>query len=97
MEQFLTKEVIDADKSALGCTEKEQGIYTQNIYDVTRRISNNLRKNFGVNSPYNHMFFTACALVAQRYGARLESLKDRDFSMLYGQILSTINKYLEDS
>ena len=97
MEQFLTEEVIDANKSAIGCTENEQGITTQNIYDVTRRISNNLRKNFGINNPYNRMFFTACALVAQRYGARLESLKDRDFSMLNGHIISTINKSLEDS
>ena len=97
MEQFLTEEVIDANKSALGCVEKEQGISKQNIYDVTRRISNNLRMNFGINNPYNRMFFTACALVAQRYGARLESLKGRDFSMLNGHIISTINKYLEDS
>ena len=75
----------------------EQGIPTQKIYDVTRSINNNLHVNFGVKNLYHRMIFTACALVAQRYGARLESLKDRDFSMLHGQILSTINKYLEDS
>ena len=75
----------------------EQGIPTQKIYDVTRSINNNLHINFGVKNLYHRMIFTACALVAQRYGARLESLKDRDFSMLHGQILSTINKSLEDS
>lgn len=75
----------------------EQGIPTQKIYDVTRSINNNLHVNFGVKNLYHRMIFTACALVAQRYGARLESLKDRDFSMLHGQILSTINKSLEDS
>ena len=75
----------------------EQGIPTQKIYDVTRNINNNLHVNFGVKNLYHRMIFTACALVAQRYGARLESLKDRDFSMLHGQILSTINKSLEDS
>lgn len=74
----------------------EQGIPTQKIYDVTRSINNNLHVNFGVKNLYHRMIFTACALVAQRYGARLESLKDRDFSMLHGQILSTINKSLED-
>ena len=75
----------------------EQGIPTQKIYDVTRSINNNLHVNFGVKNLYHRMIFTACALVAQRYGARLESLKDRDFSMLHGQILSTINKSLVDS
>ncbi len=75
----------------------EQGIPTQKIYDVTRSINNNLHVNFGVKNLYHRMIFTACALVAQRYGARLESLKDRDFSMLHGQILSTINKSLENS
>lgn len=75
----------------------EQGIPTQKIYDVTRSINNNLHVNFGVKNLYHRMIFTACALVAQRYGARLESLKDRDFSMLHGQILSTINKSLEKS
>lgn len=75
----------------------DQGIPTQKIYDVTRSINNNLHVNFGVKNLYHRMIFTACALVAQRYGARLESLKDRDFSMLHGQILSTINKSLEDS
>lgn len=75
----------------------EKEIPTQKIYDVTRSINNNLHVNFGVKNLYHRMIFTACALVAQRYGARLESLKDRDFSMLHGQILSTINKSLEDS
>ena len=75
----------------------DQGIPTQKIYDVTRSINNNLHVNFGVKNLYHRMIFTACALVAQRYGARLESLKDRDFSLLHGQILSTLNKSLENS
>ncbi len=74
-----------------------QGISTQLIYDTTRHINNNLHTNFGVKNLYHRMIFTACALVAQRYGARLESLKDREFSMLHGQILSTINKSIEKS
>lgn len=66
------------------------------IYDATRSINNNLHVNFGVNNLYHRMIFTACAMVAQRYGARLEGLKGRDFSMLHNAILSTINKSLED-
>ena len=72
----------------------KQGIPVQKIYDTTRSINNNLHINFGVKNLYHRMIFTACALVAQRYGARLEDLKNRDYSMLHGQILSTINKSL---
>lgn len=72
-----------------------QGIPTQKIYDTTRSINNNLHINFGVKNLYHRMIFTACALVAQRYGAKLEDLKEREFSMLHNAILSTINKSLE--
>ncbi len=75
----------------------EQGIPTQKIYDTTRSINNNLHFNFGVRNLYHRMIFTACALVAQGYGAELEKLKDREFSLLHTQILSTINKSLKDS
>ena len=75
----------------------EQGIPTQKIYDTTRSINNNLHINFGVKNLYHRMIFTACALVAQRYGAGLEKLKDREFSLLHTQILNTINKSLIES
>lgn len=102
MAQFLNEyEVRDADKFALGFNEKEKsiqhGIQTQKIYDTTRSINNNLHVNFGVKNLYHRMIFTACALVAQRYGARLEKLKDCEFSLLHTQILNTIHKSLEDS
>lgn len=41
------------------------------------------------------MIFTACALVAQRYGARLEGLKDRGWSIFHTSIHSTLSKSLE--
>jgi len=71
-----------------------QRLDTKKIFDTTKSINNNLHVNFGVKNLYHRMIFTACALVAERYGARLETLKDRDFSMLHTQILSTINKSL---
>ena len=74
----------------------EQGLNTQKIYDITRSINNNLHINFGVKNLYHRMIFTACALVAERYGASLEGLKGRGFSMPHNAILSTINKSLED-
>lgn len=41
------------------------------------------------------MIFTACALVAKRYGALL--LKNMSFSLMKNSILSTLSKSLEDS
>lgn len=73
-----------------------QGLDKQKIFDVTRSINNNLHANFGVKNLYHRMIFTACALVAERYGARLETLKGMDFSLLHTQILNTIHKSLED-
>lgn len=69
----------------------------EKIYTITARINNNLHTNFGVKNLYHRMIFTACALVAERYGAKLEGLKDRNFSMVHNAILSTINKSLEKS
>jgi len=72
-----------------------QGLDRKQIYNTTKSINDNLHVNFGVKNLYHRMIFTACALVAERYGARLKSLKDREFSLLHTQILSTINKSLE--
>ena len=99
---FLNNEPIDIPneiqhKSFYINMVNEQGIPTQKIYDTTRSINNNLHVNFGVKNLYHRMIFTACALVAQRYGARLEKLKDCKFSLLHTQILNTIHKSLEDS
>lgn len=99
---FLNNEPIDIPneiqhKSFYISLVNEQGIPTQKIYDTVRSINNNLHVNFGVKNLYHRMIFTACALVAQRYGARLEKLKDCEFSLLHTQILNTIHKSLEDS
>ena len=73
-----------------------RGIDKQKIYNTTKRINDNLHTNFGVKNLYHRMIFTACGLVAERYNAKLETLKDRDFPMLHTQILSTINKSLRE-
>ena len=97
---FLNNEPIDIpdeiqNKKFYIDLVNERGIPTQKIYDVTRSINNNLHVNFGVKNLYHRMIFTA--LVAQRYGARLEKLIDCEFSLLHTQILNTIHKSLEDS
>lgn len=43
----------------------------QRIYVLTKRINDSLHFNFGVKNLYHRMIFTACALVAKRYGAVL--------------------------
>lgn len=65
-----------------------------NIFEITKSINDNLHYKFGVRNLYHRMIFTACALVAEKYGANLKGIKGREFAMLRGLILSTINKSL---
>lgn len=39
------------------------------IYELTAKINNSLHFDFGIKNLYHRMIFTACALVAKRYGA----------------------------
>lgn len=75
----------------------EISIDKREIYRRTKSINENLHANFGVRNLNHRMIFTACALVAERYDARLERLKDDDFAMLSNTILSSLNKSLKDS
>lgn len=50
-----------------------KGIDKDHIYQVTQRINNCLHSEFGIKNLYHRMIFTACALVAKRYGADLVS------------------------
>lgn len=67
----------------------------QRIYNLTKRINDCLHIEFGIKNLYHRMIFTACALVAKRYGAML--IKDMSFSLMKNSILSTLNKSLEES
>lgn len=44
----------------------------QKIYTITKRINDSLHFDFGIKDLYQRMIFTACALVAKRYGAFLQ-------------------------
>ncbi len=67
----------------------------QRIYNLTKRINDCLHIEFGIKNLYHRMIFTACALVAKRYGAIL--IKDMSFSLMKNSILSTLHKSLEES
>ena len=53
-----------------GLFEKNQ-IDKQRIFNLTKRINESLHFKFGIKNLYHRMIFTACALVAKRYGAIL--------------------------
>ena len=77
------------------------GLFTQNkidkqrIYTLTKRINDCLHTKFGIKNLYHRMIFTACTLVAKRYGAGI--MEGMKFSTMKSEILSTLNKSLEES
>ena len=71
----------------------EQRIDKQEIYRLTKQINDSLHIKFGIKNLYHRMIFTACALVAKRYGALLQ--KGMDFPTLKQCILSTLNQTIE--
>ena len=69
----------------------------ERIYELTAKINNGLHFEFGIKNLYHRMIFTACALVAERYGAGLRRLKDMGYATFHTAIHSTLSKSLEDS
>lgn len=67
----------------------------QRIYTLTKRINDCLHTQFGIKNLYHRMIFTACTLVAKRYGANI--MQGMQFTTLKSEILSTLNKSLEES
>ncbi len=71
----------------------EEGIDKEYIYTLTARINDCLHIEFGIQNLYHRMIFTACALVAKRYGAPL--IKGMDYKTFHTCIHSTLAKSLE--
>lgn len=59
------------DKSYYLSLFTKDTIDKQHIYNLTKRINDCLHTEFGIKNLYHRMIFTACALVAKRYGALL--------------------------
>ena len=83
------------DKSYYLALFTQDTIDKQHIYNLTKRINDCLHTEFGIKNLYHRMIFTACALVAKRYGALL--VKNMDFTLMKNSILSTLSKSLEES
>ncbi len=73
----------------------EDTIDKQKIYNLTKRINDSLHFNFGIKNLNHRMIFTACALVAKRYGATL--VKGMDYATFHTSIHSTLSKSLEEA
>lgn len=71
----------------------DKGINKNMIYTLTARINNCLHTEFGMKNLYHRMIFTACALVAERYGAKLSKTKDMGYEVFH----TAIRRQLEDA
>lgn len=67
----------------------------QKIYGLTKRINDCLHTEFGIKNLYHRMIFTACALVAKRYGAMF--IKSMNYPTFHTLIHSTLSKSLEEN
>ena len=73
-----------------------QSIDKEKIYSITASINNCLHFEFGVKNLYHRMIFTACALGAERYGAKLKNTKDMGFAVFQTAIYNQLAKSLEE-
>lgn len=72
----------------------QQKIDKQQIYNLTKKINDCLHTEFGIKNLYHRMIFTACALVAKRYGAILD--KNMSFGLMKASIMETLSKNLAE-
>jgi len=97
---YKNEELVEGEKE-LHNKEYYLGLFVQNtidkqkIYNLTKRINDSLHFNFGIKNLNHRMIFTACALVAKRYGATL--VKGMDYATFHTSIHSTLSKSLEDA
>lgn len=69
---------------------EEQRIDKQQIYNLTSKINNCLHFKFGIKNLYHRMIFTACALVAKRFDAKLS--KGLSYLGMKAEIEATLKK-----
>lgn len=95
--ELNSKEISDVleNKAYYLSLFKQNKIDKQHIYNLTKRINDCLHTEFGIKNLYHRMIFTACTLVAKRYGALL--VENMDFTLMKNSILSTLAKSLESS
>lgn len=71
---------------------KNNYIDKNKIYTITKKINNSLHINFGMENLYHRMIFTACALVAERFGGNLKNNKNNSFASFSSDIVFILNE-----
>lgn len=92
---FLREETELKNKEYYLSLFAENKIDTNKIYTLTARINNNLHFNFGIKNLYHRMIFTACALVAKRYGSVL--MEGMNYTTFHTSIHTTLAKSFEEA
>lgn len=95
---FMNNKPIDAakdlqDKQYYINLFSSKAIDKNRIYMLTARINNCLHSKFGIKNLYHRMIFTACALVAERYGAKLRNF----IGLPYDSFKSAVKGRLQQS
>ena len=97
---FKNKEEITGIASTLQNKDYYKRLYSQQkidkqqIYNLTKKINDCLHTEFGIKNLYHRMIFTACALVAKRYGAVLDI--NMSFTLMKASILETLKQNLAE-
>ncbi len=97
---FKNEELVEGQTTLLN-KEQYLGLFEKNtidkqkIYSLTKKINDSLHFGFGIKNLNHRMIFTACALVAKRYGATL--VKGMDYPTFHTAIHSTLSKSLEEA
>lgn len=93
--EHLDKQPPLQDKSHYLKLFDVDSIDKQRIYSLTKKINDRLHFDFRIKNLRHRMIFTACALVARRYGATFYD--GMDFDEFHNKITSTLNKSLREA
>lgn len=99
VEVYKNLELLEEERE-LRNKEYYLGLFSKNsidkrlIYSLTKSINDSLHIDFGIHNLYHRMIFTACALVAKRYGAIL--FHDMSFDLFSGSICDKLKSSLGD-
>ena len=96
LDQISTVKTLQNKEYYLGLF-KTNKIDKQKIYNLTKKINDSLHFDFGIKNLYHRMIFTACALVAERYGAQLSKIKGMNYATFHTTIHSTLAKSLSEA
>lgn len=97
---YKNEELVEGEKE-LHNKEYYLNLFAQNtidkqkIYNLTKRINDNLHFKFGINDLKDRMIFTACALVAKRNNAVLSD--GMPYSVLRASIFDNLSKSFESA